>query len=282
MKKMFLLIISLFLLTSCAPAPAKKADDGKITVYASFYAMYDFARTIGGDCVHLYNMTPSGDAHDYEPTAADMAKLTEADMFIYSGNGMEAWAEDVAETLPDTVKVVNASERLTNLDGSDPHVWLNIDNAKTQMQTICDALIETDPDFADAYARNMRLYSVKLDELKESYENYNLAGITLAVTHGAYGYLCEEFGMTQLALEGVAGDSDPSPAQMAEFVDEVKARNVKCIYYDPIEGGKLAEKAAKEAGVLAEKFYTFEYDEQDRDYVTVMMGNLLGNEMICL
>ena len=210
------------------------------------------------------------------------AKLTEADMFIYSGNGMEAWAEDVAETLPDTVKVVNASERLTNLDGSDPHVWLNIDNARIQMQTICDALIETDPDFADAYARNMRLYSVKLDELKESYENYNLAGITLAVTHGAYGYLCEEFGMTQLALEGVAGDSDPSPAQMAEFVDEVKARNVKCIYYDPIEGGKLAEKAAKEAGVLAEKFYTFEYDEQDRDYVTVMMGNLLGNETICL
>ncbi|EKC63372.1 ABC transporter metal-binding lipoprotein, partial [human gut metagenome] len=69
----------------------------------SFYAMYDFAKTIGGDDIDLTNIVPTGtEPHDFEPTASDMAKLSEADIFIYNGVGMESWADKIIETLPQT------------------------------------------------------------------------------------------------------------------------------------------------------------------------------------
>jgi zinc transport system substrate-binding protein len=80
--------------------------------------------------------------------------------------------------------------------------------------------------------------------------------------------------MEQIALEGISGDSDPSPAQMAKIVEEIKADNAKCIFYDPIEGDKIANAVAAEAGVEALPLYTFEVDSEDRDYAEIMKFNL--------
>ena len=86
---------------------SKNAENsGKPKVYTSFYAMYDFTKTIGGDDIDLTNIVPTGtEPHDFEPTASDMAKLSEADIFIYNGVGMESWADKIIETLPQNVKL---------------------------------------------------------------------------------------------------------------------------------------------------------------------------------
>ena len=265
------MLILVLALTSCQ----KNAENsGKPKVYTSFYAMYDFAKTIGGDDIDLTNIVPTGtEPHDFEPTASDMAKLSEADIFIYNGVGMESWADKIIETLPQSVKVICTSEQIPT-DGNDPHIWLSPQNAKLQMQAICNALSEVDSKNAQNYINRLDSYLSQIDEVDTEYKNAKLDGKTIFVTHGAYSYLCNDYGMKQVALEGVTGDSDPSPSQMAKVVDQIKSEGISCIFYDPLEGDKMAQAVANEADIQALPLYTFEGDSESRDYVTVMKANL--------
>ncbi len=62
---------------------------------------------------------------------------------------------------------------------------------------------------------------------------------------------------------------------MAKVVDQIKSEGVSCIFYDPLEGDKMAQAVANEADIQAlPLFYTFEGDSESRDYVTVMKANL--------
>ncbi len=272
MKKLFLIIAMVTVLLSACTADEVRTD--KPVVYTSFYAMYDFARTIGGDDIEIKNVVPVGaDVHSFELSASDMAKLSEADLFIYNGSGIEHWAEDVVDTIGDSVKTVCTSDGIA-LRGNDPHIWLGIENAKQQLYTVYAALVEIDSKNSDLYTARYNEYMSKLDDLKTDYENAHLEGKKIFVTHGAYGYLCEEFGMEQIALEGVSGESDPSPAQMAKVVDAIRAEGAACIFYDPVEGDKMAQAVAREANVEALPLYTFAGDSENRDYLTVMKFNL--------
>ena len=274
MKKILPIFITLStLLTSCS---VTNEQSDKLTVYTSFYAMNDFVKTIGGEDIVYHYIVPAGtEPHGFEPTASDMAKLSEADVFVYNGGGIDAWAEKIADTLPDSVTVVCASENI-KADANDPHIWLNLENADKQLESIYKAFSTADSKNTQNYLDRLTQYSAQIDELEKEYENANLAGKKLFVTHGAYGYLCSEFGMEQIALEGVSGDSDPSPAQMAAMVEQIKSEGAKCIFYDPLEGDKTARAVADEAGVEIRPLYTFEsdLDREHRDYLTVMRENL--------
>ena len=104
--------LSLSLLTGCGTQPADTAaDDGRLRVLTSFYPMYDFACKIGGDCIDVTNMVPSGtEPHDWEPSTNDLKNLEKADVFIYNGADMEPWADDLLVSRSDTLHVVEASE----------------------------------------------------------------------------------------------------------------------------------------------------------------------------
>ena len=275
MKKIIKLIPLMLILVLALTSCQKNAENsGKPKVYTSFYAMYDFTKTIGGDDIDLTNIVPTGtEPHDFEPTASDMAKLSEADIFIYNGVGMESWADKIIETLPQNVKVICTSEQIPT-DGNDPHIWLSPQNAKLQMQAICNVLSEVDSKNAQNYINRLDSYLTQIDEVDTEYKNAELDGKTIFVTHGAYSYLCNDYGMKQVALEGVTGDSDPSPSQMAKVVDQIKSEGISCIFYDPLEGDKMAQAVANEADIQALPLYTFEGDSESRDYVTVMKANL--------
>lgn len=274
MKKILPILITLSMLLTACTAPTEKSD--KLTVITSFYAMNDFVKTIGGEDIVYHCAAPAGaEPHDFEPTAADMARLSECDVFVYNGGGIDAWAEKVAVTLDDSVITVCTSDGI-EADGDDPHIWLDFNNAKKQMTAVCEAFMSADSANAENYKSRCDAYLAELDALEKEYAGAGLDGKKLFVTHGAYGYLCSEFGMEQIALEGIAGDSDPSPAKMAEFVDMMKAEGAKCIFYDPTEGDKVVRAVAGETGAEPTELYTFEVDNdrEHRDYLTVMRFNL--------
>lgn len=284
------------LLTGCAD---KKVEDGKLKVMASFYPVYDFAVKVGGDKVTVTNMVPAGtEPHDWEPDTRDITNLEEADVFVYSGAGMEHWVDDVLESL-DNKKLITAeaSDGITLMEGHedeeeeskeeddhgefDPHVWLAPENAKKEMENIKNALAEADPENKEYYEENYKTYAEKFDELDNKFKE-TLSPIpdkVIVVSHEAFGYLCDAYGIAQMGIEGLSPDSEPDPKRMAEVIDFVKDNQVKTIFFEELVSPKVAETIAKETGAKTEVLNPLEglSDEEinaGEDYFSVMEKNL--------
>ena len=253
----FILMLAILTILSSCSSNNVKGENGKITVYTSFYTMYDFALKIGGDKVNVVNMIPSGmEPHDWEPSPRDIAGLSGADLFIYNGAGMEGWVDKVIESIKNdkliTVETskgisfekpvhahVHQEEALTHETEHshhsheyDPHVWLNPRNAKIQMKVIKDALVQVDRENSRYYEENYNFYAEKLDELDKKYKEAaaSFSRKEIVVSHAAYGYLCSAYGLEQFSLEGIASDSEPTPARMAEIIDFIRKHDVSVIF----------------------------------------------------
>lgn len=294
--------LSLSLLTGCGTQPADTAaDDGRLRVLTSFYPMYDFACKIGGDCIDVTNMVPSGtEPHDWEPSTNDLKNLEKADVFIYNGADMEPWADDLLVSRSDTLHVVEASENveLRTTDGEhehahehegadhhhgdfDPHVWLDPENAKIEMETIRDALCAADPENSTVFQSNYEKYAAELDALDAEFREKlaPLPNRTIVVAHEAFGYLCDAYGLTQVGIEGLSPDSEPDPGRMAEVIDFVREHSISTIFFEELVSPKVAETIASETGAQAKMLSPLEglSDEQaaaGADYFSVMHDNL--------
>lgn len=294
--------LSLSLLTGCGTQPADTAaGDGRLRVLTSFYPMYDFACKIGGDCIDVTNMVPSGtEPHDWEPSTNDLKNLEKADIFIYNGADMEPWADDLLVSRSDTLRVVEASENveLRTTDGEhehahehedadhhhgdfDPHVWLNPENAKIEMEAIRDALCAADPENSTIFQSNYEKYAAELDALDAEFREKlaPLPNRTIVVAHEAFGYLCDAYGLTQVGIEGLSPDSEPDPGRMAEVIDFVREHSISTIFFEELVSPKVAEAIASETGAQAKMLSPLEglSDEQaaaGADYFSVMHDNL--------
>ncbi|GIO39587.1 hypothetical protein J41TS12_44480 [Paenibacillus antibioticophila] len=103
-------------------APANTAAGEKLKIKTSFYPMYEFTRQVAGDLAEVENLVPAGvEPHDWEPSPQDMAAITDADVFVYNGAGMESWAEQVLDSAAGQhVLVIEASNSLEIMEGT-PH-----------------------------------------------------------------------------------------------------------------------------------------------------------------
>ncbi|CAH1190167.1 High-affinity zinc uptake system binding-protein ZnuA [Paenibacillus auburnensis] len=97
------------------------AAPDKLKIKVSFYPMYEFTKNIVGDLADVETLVPAGiEPHDWEPTARDMAAITGADVFVYNGAGMEAWAEQVLDSASGSKLVaVEASKGLEIMEGTE-------------------------------------------------------------------------------------------------------------------------------------------------------------------
>ena len=302
-------LVSAAMLTGCTRAAAPnlaaktEAMESKkmLKVMASFYPMYDFAAKIGGDKAEVITMVPSGtEPHDWEPAAADIRNLEEADLFIYSGAGMEHWVDDVLASLDNKDLIsVEASEGVALRDGHrhshedegavepeeegqyDPHVWLSPLNAEKEMENIKNAYIKADPDNRDYYEANYELYASRFADLNQKFKDTlsSLPNKDIVVSHEAFGYLCDAYGLNQVGIEGLSPDSEPSPARMAEIIDFVRANHVRVIFFEELVSPKVAETIAKETGSSVQVLNPLEglSDEElesGADYFSVMEENL--------
>lgn len=288
MKRIIYPLILIILFTGCMSATKKSEHkENKIVIYTSFYPMYDFAKKIGGNKIELINMLPSGqETHDWEPKPSDIVGLENADMFIYSGVGMEPWVEKVLPTLKTkSLIVLEAAQGLELIDGAannrDPHVWLSVKNAKQQMENIKNALVAADINNAAFYEENYEAYSKKFDELDEEFRNtlLSMENKMLVVSHKAFGYLCNDYGLEQIGIQGLVPDSEPSPARMAEIIEFVKENNVSVIFFEQSASPKVSEIIAKQTGAKTDMLSTLESLSDTRqsageDYLSVMRSNL--------
>lgn len=276
--------------TAASPVPGKAS---RLRVYASFYPMYDFAVKIAGDRADVVCLVPpGGEPHIWEPTAADITGLERADVFVYSGAGMERWVGDVLGTLSNKKLItVETSAGLTLLKGGDahdggadaidPHVWLDPKNAKRQTEAILRVLIQADPDGAARYEADFARYAAEFDKLDQEYRAAlaPYAGREVVVAHQAFGYLCAEYGLIQVPVEGLTPESEPDPARIAEVIRIAREHDVRVIFFETAASPKVAQTIAKAIGADVAVLDPVAGLDKARiaageDYFSVMRGNL--------
>ena len=103
MRKVLFTIILLSLLLLCAcggtRAAAPAPESGGLQIVTTVFPAYDFARQIGGDRVAVTLLVPPGaESHSFEPTAKDMLRVQDCDLFFFNGGESEAWVETLLES----------------------------------------------------------------------------------------------------------------------------------------------------------------------------------------
>lgn len=274
------LIITALLLTACG-SPAQP-ESGKLNVVATHSILGDAVANIGGDKINLQVLVPAGgDAHTFEPSPQDSAKLNNANLLFENGLEFETWLDDMyTASGSEAVRVVVSDgvepremeeehhdeevEEEHDHGEHDPHIWQSVANWIIAAQNIRDALVKADPANAEAYTANASAYISELETL-DSYifDQVNTLPAErrkLITSHDSLGYFADRYGfeIAGTALGSVSTETaDPSAQQIAALVDEIKAIGVPAIFAENVHNPKLMEQIANEAGVaLAPSLYT--------------------------
>jgi len=256
-----LLLSSVILLSACggqSPAPEKKTDGKTLTIVTSFYPIYISAMNVAKDVpgVNVVNMTQqtTGCLHDYQLIPDDLKTLSEAQVFIINGAGMEAFMDKVVSQLPN-LKIIEASKGIPLIkgegeEGDNPHVWVSISNDIQQTKNIGLQLAALDPDHAAQYSANTTAYVGQLEEL-QARMHQTLDGIKnrdIITFHEAFPYFAQEFKLNIVAVIEREPGSEPSAAELAETIETVRESNIKALFAEPQYPTKAAETIANETG----------------------------------
>ena len=275
---------------SATAAPSSAAGSSeKLKVSVSFNAIKEFAEAVGKDKVEISTIIPDGmEPHDFEPKAQDLVALSSADVFIYNGLGMEAWAEKAITAADNTALIaVDASagaDAIENTDPAevsehgqyDPHLWLSITGAKTELENIKNAFVKADPANESFYETNYQDYTDQLDTLYQEYsEKFKTVESKSFVTgHAAFGYLCRDFGLEQNSVEDVFAEGEPTAQQLAELVDYCRTNHVTTVFAEEMASPDVSNTLANEVGATVQTIYTVESAEDDLSYLQRMESNL--------
>lgn len=273
-----------------------KESQAKKTIYVSNYPYYDLTKAIVGDKMDLVNITKNQDFHNWEPSAKDIADLKNADLFIYSGPGLEKWADDLIEKNLIGGSVLSLSDGLDLLKSThshdhdhhdhgefDPHIWLSLKNAQVIIENIKDQVTELDPANADFYEANYKDLSKKIKDLDDQYEETlkDKKRDEILVSHEAYGYLCRDYGFKQIGIEGINPQGEPSLKQIDNIIKLCKEKDIKVIFYEESISPKVADLIANEVGASLELLSPIEVLSKEqldagKGYIEVMAENLKG------
>lgn len=266
-----------------------QSDESPLKVYVTFNAMKEFVTAVGKDKVEVATIIPDGmEPHDFEPKAQDIAGLSSAKIFVYSGLGMEAWAEEAIKAADNTdliiVEASKGADVIENTDQEeleehgqyDPHIWLSLKGAESEVKNIKDALVQADPSNKDYYEANCDDFISQLEDLHNEYnEKFQSVEKKSFVTgHAAFGYLCRDFGLEQNSVEDTFAEGEPSAQQLTELVEYCKENDVSTIFAEEMASQEVSQTLADEVGAKVDTIYTIESNEDDMTYLERMSDNL--------
>ena len=269
MQKMAAVLLTFTLLLGVLTPASSLAEEKKISVVTTIFPIYDWVRQIAGDSdkVELTMLLDSGaDLHNFQPTAADILKVSTADLFIYVGGESDEWVEEVLETainpqlvsislvdaMGDAIKLEEEVEGMEPEDEDDEeeaeydeHVWLSLRNAEALCVVIADALTALDPDSAADYQANLIAYTAALLSLDQAYAEAvsNAAYHTLLFgDRFPFRYLVDDYGLSYYAaFSGCSAESEASFATIVFLAQKVDELNLPAVLTIEQPKARIAE-----------------------------------------
>jgi ABC-type Zn uptake system ZnuABC Zn-binding protein ZnuA len=241
------------------PGSGGAGDDpgGGLAVVATTTQVADLAANVGGDHVRVTSLLKPGiDAHDYEPSPADIDAIAHADLLVKNGVGLEAWLDDTVESSGYRGPVVDASQgvRLRQAGGeADPHIWQDPGNAQLMAANVERGLAGAAPAQAAAFEANLAAYTRQLRALDAEVERQtdSLANRKVVTNHDAFGYYLDRY---RLELVGTVIPTFDSSAELSgrdirDLVARIRATGVKAIFSETTLPPRAAETIGRETGV---------------------------------
>lgn len=292
----------------------KDQENEKSVIYTSFFPIYNLAKQIAGDKFEVRSFTNlKTESHGFEPSAKEIAELSNAKLMFTNGAGMEEWEEKVKESTDvefvstsESIDLIKATEEGADHDHDhedadhdhedhdheeghhhhhhgeyDPHTWLDPANGKAQAKVIADKLSEIDPANKDYYMANYEKIATELDEITNEYKDKfaNVENNKFIVPHQAFGYVAREFNLEQIPLNSLTSTGEAGSKVLKEVSDMAKDEKIKTVFYEMGGSDKAAKTLADEIGAEAKPISTLEFatDEEldtNKTYQEMIKENL--------
>jgi ABC-type Zn uptake system ZnuABC Zn-binding protein ZnuA len=249
-------------------------ETGSLQAMATATFLADIAQNVAGDRFTVESLAPpDADLHAFEPTPRDVATVSESDLFILNGGGLEASLEDTLRTAaPDTTfveasegiipRAPQAGEPLDEHEGeaegggeADPHFWLDPTLVVTYVENIRDAFVAADPEGEAEYTANAEAYVAELEEL-DAWIEARVATLPegdrlLVMNHVSHGYFADRYGfrIAGAVIPSVATGESPTAKQLAGLTETIRAEDVRAIFVELEENPELADQIAAETGI---------------------------------
>ena len=320
MKKITARLLALFMLVGALAGCGKQNDTNqtdKLSIVTTIFPEYDWVREILGekaDNAEITMLLDNGvDLHSYQPTADDIVKISDCDLFIYVGGESDEWVEDalrnaanrnmkvinLLEVLGDSVKTEEIVEGMQeeehehedaeeheHEEEADEHVWLSLKNAKMLVRVISKALQELDPDNKDIYAANADAYVKKLSALDAEYQAAVDAASNKTILFGdrfPFRYLVDDYGLRYYAaFVGCSAETEAGFETISFLAKRVDEWKLPCVL--TIEGAqhKIAETVVRNTTAKNQRVLTMDSMQSTTSkdvkngttYLSVMEKNL--------
>ena len=293
-----MLSLTVLLLTSCGSLYKPEKSDTPIITVTSF-PLYDMAKSLVGEKANVVCLlSPGAESHDFDPSIKDIGNVADSALFIYCGNGLETWAEDIISGAGGSAKALDVSAGISLLyqhdddnddkddddghtHGADPHIWTSPCNMLVMTDTVYNALREADLADEDGY----NAYKASLEKLDEHCielsELQKESGKTLFFGDAfAFIYLMENYGFKYVSTyPGCSDDVEPSISRISEVTGLIAAEKPKAVFRAERSNGKIAASLAETADAEVLELHschnlTAEEYKHGETYFSLMSKNL--------
>jgi len=248
------IILSTVCLFACNNEVNEETLSKKPIIAVSIIPEQTFVEAVCGDLVDTIVLVPPGSSPgNYEPTAQEMEKFSNASLYFSMGVPAEE-----ANILPNVgnIKVVSLQDEVASVyedrtfesGERDPHIWLSPKRAKVMVAVIAREMSELDPDNKAVYEQNMADYIAKLDEVDQEIKDVleEVESKTFIVYHPAFGYIADDYGLKMYAME--KDGKEATPQHLQDMIDLAKEENIKVIFYQEEIDSRQSEAFAEEIG----------------------------------
>jgi zinc transport system substrate-binding protein len=229
------------------------------TVLVTLSPYRHLVEKVAGDTVRIEVLVPPGTStHTYSPSPSQVVAIGKADLWFRIGEVAEEQTMRAIRSHSSHMQVIDLRKGIDLIsdeshahccgNGHDPHIWLSAKMLRPQVETITDTLIRIQPDQEDLYLQNARTLLLELDNLDRELARTlkNKKGQSILVGHPAFGYLCRDYGLVQMAIEHEG--KDPHPRRLTELIRDARQLKIRYIFVQPQHSAKGAEQIAAALG----------------------------------
>ncbi len=284
------LMISALALAACGNAPAT-SENGKKTIVVTYSILGSVVKELVGDQANVVVSMPNGaDPHEWEPSAKDIEALTQADLIVQNGLGLEggmAKALEIAQS--GGVKFFTASDHIIlrkvgegegipsgdpdqAVGAEDPHLWTDPLTMKLVVSALADQIksdlgLDVSTQAADLESRLDALN----DELVAQVNSLPADQRKLVTGHESMGYFAQRYGFKLIGaiIPSLSTESEASASDMATLAQVIKENQVKAVFTELGTPANVAESIGKETGAKVVEITTHSLPE-DGSYFTFM------------